>query len=337
MKFDSLFVTHLPNIRYLTGFTGTSACVVTGGRRRLFFTDFRYQRQAEKQVKDYRVHVINGPLLKGVLGFMTARRMKLGVLGFESAHTSHKDYLLIKRELKGVKLVDAGGAIEKRRLIKTRAEIELISRASEIADRALRRLSRYSLPGRSEKEVAWMLETFMREAGSGPLPFEIIVASGPRAAMPHGIASDRIIKKKELVVIDMGASAGGYCCDITRTLATGPLSRRQSLIYETVRKAQKMALDAVKPGAEAAAVDKVARDFIADAGFAEAFGHALGHGVGLEAHEKPVLSPSSKDILMPGMVLTIEPGIYTGRTGVRIEDTVVVAKDGAVPLTRFMK
>jgi Xaa-Pro aminopeptidase len=334
MKTDSLLVTHMPNVRYLTGFSGSSGCALITRRQKLFFTDFRYRQQSRREVRGYQVHVVNGGLLEGVCAHIKSRRLKLAALGLEYGRVSHADYLVLKRLLKGIRISNAGGAIEMLRQRKDPAEVRRIRNASAIADRTLGRFRRHRITGKTEGEVAWLLESLMREAGSGPLPFEIIVASGPRSAMPHGVAGERVVKKDELVVIDMGASVDGYCCDITRTFATGRLSPRQKKIYEIVRESQQKAFEAVKPGAECSRVDAVARELIDGAGFGDAFGHSLGHGVGLEAHEGPVLSAGSKAVLEPGMCVTIEPGIYAGRSGVRIEDTVLVNHSGAERLTK---
>lgn len=330
-------VTYLPNVRYLTGFSGSSACVLTGRRRRYLFTDFRYRDQAEKQVRGFQVRIVKGPLLEGFCEYVRSHRIKLNVLGVESDHLSHRDFLLLRRRLQGIRLRDVSGSVEKQRSIKGKTGVDRIRRAAVISDKALARLRRQRITGRSEREVAWMLERYMREYGSGPLPFEIIIASGPRSAMPHGVAGERKIGKGELVVIDFGASVDGYCCDMTRTFATGKLSRRQQRIYRTVREAQALAVKSLKPGVPCSEVDKLARDHIVKAGFGEAFGHSLGHGVGLEAHEAPLLAPRSKDVLAAGMAITIEPGIYTGRNGVRIEDTVLITRKGATPLTGFTR
>ncbi len=337
---DALLVIHMPNVRYLTGFTGSSGCALITRRRRYFFTDFRYRDQAAKEVKGFEVDMVKGGLLPSVCRFIRSRRLKMERLGVDYRRLSHSSFLSLKKGLKGtgVRLADAGGVVEARRRIKSRAETAKLRKASAIADAALKRLMRRKVTGMSERQVAWLLESFMRQAGSGPMPFDIIVASGPRSAMPHGVAVDRVIGEGELVVIDMGASVDGYCCDITRTFATGALSARQERIYRTVKEAQALALAAAKPGVACSEVDRAARDHIAAAGFGEAFGHSLGHGVGLEPHEGPVLAPASKDTLEPGMVVTIEPGIYTGRTGVRIEDTVMIGeKKGGSPLTGFSR
>lgn len=335
---DSLLITNMPNIRYLTGFTGSSGCAIVTRRHKFFFTDFRYRDQASKEVKSYKVCIVKGPAVNGFCDYVRAKHIKLGTLGLDYAKLSHEQFLLIRKSLKGVKLKDAGGWVEKQRRVKSRAEIGRIRKASRIADKALGRFRRCKVAGRTEKEVAWMLESFMREAGSGPIPFEIIVASGPRSAMPHGVASDRKIRKNELVVIDMGASVDGYCCDITRTFSTGRLSPVQERIYRVVGEAQEHALEAAAAGKECALIDKIARDHIDASGFGDSFGHSLGHGVGLEAHEAPALSQMSKGKLAAGMTVTIEPGIYLPRAGgVRIEDTVLIGKRGASSLTGFTR
>jgi Xaa-Pro aminopeptidase len=333
---DSIIITNRVNVRYLTGFTGSSGCVLVTPRLNLFFTDFRYEQQASRQVKDFSVRIIRGvPCIEAAV-YAESRRMKLGVLGFEGASLSQNMYRKLRRSLKGVKFKDVSGTVERLREIKSRGEVAAIRKAAAIADAALKRLGRTRVTGKSEKEIAWLLERWMREAGSEALPFDIIVASGRRSAMPHGIATDKVIKPNELVVVDLGARVGGYCSDITRTFATGNLTRRQQDIYTVVREAQERALEAVKPGVVSAAVDDIARSYIRQAGYGGLFGHALGHGVGLEAHEAPVLAARSTEELAAGMVVTIEPGIYHQRVGgVRIEDTVLVSVLGAEPLTKY--
>lgn len=331
---DSLLVTHLANVRYLTGFTGSAGCALITPRQRLFFTDFRYRTQAAREVRGFRMVITGGPALTGAADHVRRRRLKLGVLGYEAGHLTQAHFAALKKALKGVRLKDCGGAVERLRQVKDSTELAAVRRACRIADGALAQLMRRRLTGRSELEVSWMLEQAMREAGSGPLPFPVIVASGPRSAMPHAAPTRRAIRHGELVVIDMGASVGGYCSDITRTFATGKLPWRLAQVYEVVRQAQELALAAVRPGAACAAVDALARGRISEAGYGRQFGHALGHGVGLEAHEGPVLASRSRQRLATGMTVTVEPGIYLeGRGGVRIEDTVLVGARGPRPLT----
>ncbi|MBE0428364.1 MAG: aminopeptidase P family protein [Thermoleophilia bacterium] len=334
--FDSLLVSHLPNVRYLTGFTGSSGCALITRRRKAFFTDSRYRLQAARQVKEFEIVIAAGPPLLAACAYIRAKRLRPGVLGYEGARVSCRELAAVRRALKGVRLRDASGFVEEQRLCKDRKEQSRLRRAARLADLAFERLYRSRVVGRTEREVAWMLEAAMREEGSEPVPFEIIVASGPRSAMPHGVAGKRIIRSSELLVVDLGASVDGYCCDMTRTFTTGKLAKKQLQIYETVRTAQEMAVNAIKPGAACSELDRLARDHITAAGYGEAFLHSLGHGVGLEAHEQPVLSIRSREILKAGMTVTVEPGIYLARTGgVRIEDTVLVGKNGPVLLTRY--
>lgn len=331
---DSLLVSHLANVRYLTGFTGSSGCVLITARQRLFFTDFRYRLQAARQVRGYRLVVTGGAALEGAAAYAGSRRLKLGTLGYEGRHLRQAQFGALKKALRGVKLKDCGGAVERLRQVKDRGELAAVRRACGIADAALARLRRRRVTGSSELQVAWMLERSMREAGSGPLPFPIIVASGARSAMPHAVPTERIIRPGELVVVDMGASVGGYCSDITRTFATGPLPSKLEEVYRVVQEAQALAMAAARPGTACAEVDALARGHIAAAGYGPQFGHALGHGIGLEAHEGPVLASRSRDALAAGMTVTVEPGVYLeGRGGVRIEDTVLIGARRSVPLT----
>lgn len=333
---DSLLVTHPANVRYLTGFTGSSGCALITRRRRLFFTDFRYRAQAARQVKKFQARIIPGSLLEGVCHYIVSRRISLGVLGFDAVHLSYHDYRLLRRLLKRAKLTDASGVTEELRQRKSRVETDCIKQASAIADEAFRKLCRIKVVGKTEREIAWILGTAMRAKGAEGMPFEIIVASGHRSAMPHGASSDKVIRRGELVVVDMGAAVGGYCCDATRTFTTGRLPATLKSIYQIVKEAQELALAAAVPGAGCADIDAIARNHINAAGYGADFGHSTGHGVGLEAHEAPVLSARSKDVLQTGMTVTVEPGIYIeGAGGVRIEDTLLVGAKSPQLLTRF--
>lgn len=335
-KYDSLLVTHPPNIRYLTGFSGSSACVLITPRRKFFFTDFRYEAQAAQEVRGFDVRIVRGAALDGCCRYINSRRINTGAIGFDGAHISLRQHSLMKKLLKQSTVCDAAGQIEKQRLVKTRSEAGKLRRAAGIADAAFEKLARSKVTGRTEKEIAWMLESFMRQAGSGPVPFEIIVASGLRSALPHGVATGRVIRPGELVMVDMGASVEGYCSDTTRTFATGPLPDKLARIYKLVLEAQQLAIDGMSSGTACADADRLAREHIEAAGYGSAFGHSLGHGVGLEPHEGPVLSSLSRETLTAGMTVTVEPGIYLERLGgVRIEDTVLVGASGVQPLTRF--
>ncbi|MHB9111475.1 MAG: M24 family metallopeptidase [Thermoleophilia bacterium] len=333
---ESLLVTHLPNVRYLTGFSGSSGCALLTPRRKYFFTDFRYEAQAAKELRGFDLRIVRGGALDGCCRYIVSRKIRTGVIGFDGAHISLREHQLVRKLLKGQPLCDASGEVEKQRLVKSRSELGKLRRAAKVADAAYARLARSKVVGRTEKEVAWMLESFMRQAGSGPMPFEIIVASGPRSAMPHGVATGRVIRPGELVLVDMGASVGGYCSDATRTFATGPLPEKLAGVYQTVLAAQQLAMDGMRAGIACSEADRLAREHIAAAGFGGAFGHSLGHGIGLEPHEGPVLSGLSREVLAAGMTVTVEPGIYLERFGgVRIEDTVLVGSRSVQPLTRF--
>ena len=335
-RYDSLLVTSPANVRYLTGFTGSAGCALVTPRRQYFFTDFRYRDQAGREVKDFEVRIVPGSSLEGCCRYIAARRLKTGKIGFDTNDMTVSQHRLMRKLLKGSAFYDAAGAVEKMRQIKSGGEIERLRQACAISDAAFGKLSRSRVVSRTEKEIAWVLGSAMRMQGSGPLPFEIIVASGPRSVLPHGVASSRVIGAGELVVVDIGASIDGYCSDATRTFATGPLPAKLEKIYRVVQEAQQLALDGALAGEAAAAVDALARDYIEAAGYGADFGHSLGHGVGLEAHEGPVLSKGSKDVLEPGMAVTIEPGVYLkGLGGVRIEDTVLVTANGPEALTRY--
>lgn len=335
---DSLLVTDPANVRYLTGFSGSSGCALITPRQRLFFTDSRYQLRAEKEVKGFSVRIVSRALLDGACVYVNSKKIALGNLGFEGRHLSYAQHLGLRRSLKKIKLIDAGDAVKNLRAIKTRREIGSIRKAASIADAAFKKLKSMKVVGRSEREVAAILEYTMKQNGSERMPFEIIVASGRRTAMPHAATSGRIIRKDELLLIDMGASVDGYCCDVTRTFATGRLPARLQSLYRIVMEAQGRAIGALKPGLALKDADSLARDHITSAGYGRNFRHSLGHGVGLETHEAPVLSPLSEGTLEQGMTVTVEPGIYvSGSGGVRIEDTILIDSRGPVMLTRFTR
>lgn len=326
----------MANVRYLTGFAGSAGCALITPRQKYLFTDFRYEIQAAREVRKYRVQIIGGELLAGVCRFVQKRRLKLGVLGYDGAAISQRNFTLLKKQLKGVRMADAAGAVEALRQVKTAAEIRRISRAAAIADQAMERFCRAQVSGRTELELAWKLEAAMREGGSGPLPFDVIVASGPHTAMPHAQPGKRRVREGDLLLVDMGASWQGYACDMTRTFGVGEMAPALVKIYETVREAQSLGVGAAVAGSTGAAVDGAARKHIEAAGFGARFRHSAGHGVGLETHELPSISPRSDTGLMAGMTITVEPGIYLeGHGGVRIEDTVLVGRRQASRMTSF--
>ncbi len=332
-ELDSLLVTDLVNVRYLTGFTGTNAaCVVTPGQR-LFLTDFRYVEQAAQQVTGFELLPAGRELAADLVPRLAGRA------GFDDAHLSVRTHAKLAEKVEeGVDLVAAGGLVERLRQVKDEAELAAIAAASQLATAALERVLERGLGGRTERAVALELEAEMRSAGAEDPSFPSIVAAGAHGALPHAVPRDVEIARDTLVVIDWGARLDGYCSDCTRTVATGRLSDAAREAYELVRDSQERALGAVRAGAECRAVDAVARDLIEAAGHGEHFGHGLGHGVGLEVHEEPRLTKQADGELAVGNVVSVEPGVYLpGELGVRIEDLVAVTADGADVFTSFPK
>jgi Xaa-Pro aminopeptidase len=331
-ELDLLLVTNLVNVRYLTGFTGTNWACVCGPGVRLFFTDFRYTERAAAEVEGWEAITVKGDWLGGI-----AARLE-GKVGFEDDHVAVR--LLTKLEEKlgeGTEMVAAGGCVERLRRVKDAAELAAIAEASKLADEVWTWSVERGLAGRSERQVARAAEARICELGADP-SFPAIVAAGPNGALPHAEPGEREIGRGELVVFDMGAQLDGYCSDGTRTYATGDPGEQGRAVYETVLAAQLAALEAIAVGAKGEDVDAVARKLIDEAGHGERFGHGLGHGVGLEVHEGPRLSPKSDDVLEPGEVVTVEPGIYLpGELGVRIEDLVVVEENGLRNLSSLPK
>jgi Xaa-Pro aminopeptidase len=332
-ELDSLVVTDLVNVRYLTGFTGTNgACIVTPDER-LFLTDFRYVEQAREQVPDFE-HVQAGPqMLEEV-----AKRLR-GRAGFDDEHLSVSAHGKLAEKLPdGVELVAAGGLVERLRAVKDETEVTAMAAAAELATAAYDSLRERGLAGRTEREVAVDLVRHMEDSGAEGPSFPPIVASGAHGALPHAVPRDAEIARDTLVVIDLGAIVDGYCSDCTRTLATGSLPDDALEAYELVRRAQADALPAATAGTECRAVDAVARDIIDAAGHAEHFGHGLGHGVGLQIHEAPRLGKTAEGSLEAGNAVTVEPGVYLpGNVGVRIEDLVIVTDGEPRVLTGFPK
>jgi Xaa-Pro aminopeptidase len=332
-ELDSLLVTNLINVRWLTGFTGTNgACVITPSER-LFLTDFRYVEQAQEQVRHFEQLAAGRDLAIDLAGRLSGRA------GFDDAHVSVQLHGRLAEKVEaGVELVPAGGLVEGLREIKDEAELEAIGQASALATAALEKVLDRGLVGRTERAVALELEHEMRLAGAQDPSFPSIVAAGPHGALPHAYPRDVEIAAGQLVVIDWGARLDDYCSDCTRTVATGELDGEAAETYELVRAAQEAALAAVREGVDARSVDGVARDLIEAAGAGELFGHGLGHGVGLEVHEGPRLTKRSDDILAAGNVVSVEPGVYRpGSLGVRIEDLVAVTADGATVFTSYPK
>jgi Xaa-Pro aminopeptidase len=330
---DSLLVSDLLNLRYLTGFTGSNgACVVTR-EERLFFTDFRYVEQARSQVPEYERIEVGRDMLGDLAGRLRGRA------GFDDEHVSVAAHAKLAEKVgEGVELVPAGGLVEQLRAVKDPDEVASMRAAAELSTAAYDSLRERGLSGRTEREVAIQLVRFMEDSGAEAPSFSPIVAAADQGALPHAVPRDLEIPKDTLVVIDMGARVDGYCSDCTRTLATGSPGDAALEIYELVRRAQTEALAATRAGAQNKDVDAVAREIIDGAGHADHFGHGLGHGVGLEVHEAPRLGKTAEGALEAGNAVTVEPGVYLpGEVGVRIEDLVIVTDGEPDILTGFPK
>ncbi|HEY2536774.1 MAG TPA: Xaa-Pro peptidase family protein [Solirubrobacteraceae bacterium] len=346
-KLDALLVWSPVNIRYLTGFTGSNALVLVAAAGRSgthrFLTDFRYETQSAEQVPElFAREIVSGELLDAAVAALLATNTGAGRLGFDDGSLTVAQHTRLRELLPaGWQLVASAGAVERMRAVKDAGEIARIRAASELADEALRRsVLERGLVGRTEREVAIDLELEMRRLGADGPSFPSIVASGPHGALPHAEPRAEPISRDVLVTIDWGAFHEGYCSDCTRTYATGEgLSAPAREVYELVRSAQALALDAVTAGPNGRELDAVAREAIEAAGHGEHFGHGLGHGVGMEIHEGPRLSRTAgEDPLLAGNVVTVEPGIYLpGECGVRVEDLLVVRADGHEVLTGLPK
>lgn len=327
-ELDGIFISQSENRYYLSNFLGTAGYLLITGHDTVLATDFRYTEQAGIQSPEYRIFQITGSSLDWFVQLVA--ELKIKRLGFESGNITFAFHQKLSEALNkaGAKLelIPVEAAVESIRELKEPEEIELITRAADIADKAMEHIREMIHVGITEKEVAWEIEKFMREKGSQSLPFEPIVASGPNAALPHHRPSGRHIGPGEPVVIDIGARVAGYCSDLTRTICLDKQDDAQfNQVYDTVLNAQLAAISMIHEGTSGIEADGTARGVIADAGFGRAFGHSLGHGVGLNEHEQPRLGPNSTDTLASGMVFTLEPGIYlTGWGGVRIEDLVVL-------------
>jgi Xaa-Pro aminopeptidase len=341
---DTLLILSDENRRYLSGFTGhdtqfdesAGALVVTAGRL-ILATDSRYELQARNEAPLYEVVVYK----EGVASALPRILSEIGTrtLGFESVRLSCHQFDKMAAEIEkaglSVTLDPVSDLVEELRIRKTDGEIAAIAEALSLAEDVFDRCLQTLKPGMTEKEAAWLMEKGMREAGAESLSFPTIVAAGPNSALPHAIPGDRKIKVGEPLLFDWGARLNGYCSDISRTVIFGEPDETFTKVFRTVLEAQRLAIDAIKEGVSSRAVDRIARDYIEQAGFAGKFGHGLGHGTGLAIHEAPRLSPLKDTRLEPGMVTTVEPGIYLdGWGGVRLENMVVVRPHGAEVLNR---
>jgi len=333
---DALLVTDMLNVRYVTGFTGSSALAVVGPDVRRFVTDFRYVEQAKAEVDGFDQERAAQQLTDSLRNGWRDGTVRLG---FDDASVSVQAHAKLRALLpERVELVPAAGVVEAERAIKDAGEVETLATAAAVVDDVYAWVIEHGLVGRTERDVAVAIEHEMRVRGASGPSFPSIVASGAQGALPHAQPRDVEIPRDTLVTIDIGARVDGYCSDCTRTFSTGTPPDDLLEAYALVLRAQVTALDGIKPGLEGREGDALARDIIEAAGHGEHFGHSTGHGVGLQPHELPRLARTAEARLAPGHAVTVEPGVYLpGRGGVRIEDLVVVTGDGRTVLSKTDK
>jgi Xaa-Pro aminopeptidase len=340
-RFDGLLISHLPNVQYLCGFTGSAGLLLMDSDDSVFFTDFRYDTQAHEEVNAARIVIARGSALQALADFLGRRRKRSRgwTLGLEADHVSLADKSRLARlRPASVRLTDAPSFVERLRVVKDQDEISRIRTAVNLGARLFERALKVIRPGVKEVEVAAEMELTARRAGADGMSFPTIIASGARSALPHGRASAHSIPSGAFVVCDFGVILDGYCSDQTRTVWVGRAPARARNAYEAVLEAQQAAVEAVHPGVAVGEVDHAARKVLRKAGLARYFTHSTGHGVGLEIHEAPRVAAGQDEILRPGMVITIEPGVYfPGRWGIRIEDMVAVTSSGYDVLTPTSK
>lgn len=334
-RLDALLVTHLPNIRYLTGFTGTAAQLLVTRRESLLVVDFRYWQQAARESPSCTLVQSHGAGFEDAtveaIHLSEARR-----LGFESGHLTYWDHGRLEVRLgKAARLVPAGGQVETLRLIKDAAEIEALRTASRLTREAVEQVLATLQEGDSEAAIAAKLEARFRETSLEGPAFDTLVASGARSALIHARVSPRTIRADEMLLIDCGASYQGYKADMSRTVMPGGASKRFKEVEGAVRQALERVIASIRPGASPRHLDAIARQTLAEHGLGEAFAHGLGHGIGLEVHEEPWLGPCEEGELQAGMAIAVEPGVYLeGWGGVRLEETILVTPKGCEVLTR---
>ncbi|MBL8231686.1 MAG: aminopeptidase P family protein [Bryobacterales bacterium] len=335
-ELDAILITNLPNIRYLTGFTGSNGFLLLSARHEILFTDPRYTIQAAQET-ECRVTTVTGSTLPGVAKAIP--KLKVRRLGFERNHVSFHVYDYLRGELPlGTELKPVVDAVESRRMVKSETEIAVIRRAVETNSAAFQRALGKARVNMRESDLAGEIEYQMRKLGAEGPSFETIVAAGPRAALPHARPTRNPISGDQLLLIDMGSTQDGYTSDMTRTVFVGSASPKWKKRYGAVLEAQLASIAAMRAGVTAAKVDQAGRNILKSYGLDRAFTHSTGHGLGLEIHEAPRLGKKEKTVLEAGMVVTVEPGIYLeGEGGIRIEDTVLVTAAGCEVLTPTSK
>lgn len=319
---EAFIVSNMKNIRYLSGFTGDTGKLLLVKDKAFIIVDGRFTEQAEKEcnieVVDY-----NGSFNKTIKGILD--KFNVTRCAFEGDSTTVNEFDFMKKAIDNVELISTKNIIEEIRVIKDEGEIDLIKKALDISLKVFDSIKEEVVPGVTEKEVANEIEYRMKKLGADGVAFETVVASGTRSSLPHGTPTDKEIEFGDAVVIDMGATYNGYAADMTRTIFVGDMTREQEKVYEIVERAQKKAINMIEAGVKCSDANQVVVDEFNKENLAEFFVHSLGHGVGLDVHERPYLAKSSTDVFKPGMVVTIEPGIYLpNKFGVRIEDMAMI-------------
>lgn len=336
-RLEALLLTHLPDVRYLCGFTGSNALLAIVPKSAVLFTDGRYTEQAHEETHAARVRIAAKSAQRAACEWLAGTGA--AHCGFDPAHTTVADLEMFRDLLPKPRRARffcplAAPLVLNQRLIKDAAELKLMERAAHLGVALFQDLLPHVRSGIEETELAGRLEQRARAGGADGMSFETIVASGPRSSLPHGRATARPLPRNGFVTLDFGVILKGYCSDMTRTVFLGKATRRERFTYDAVLEAQQAAVERVRPGVTCGEVDEAARGVLRKAGLAEYFTHSTGHGVGLEIHEMPRIAAAQQQTLAPGMVITIEPGVYIpGRFGVRIEDMVAVTEDGARVLT----
>jgi len=341
---DTVWIIQPENRRYLSGFkasdsqlTESSGSLLMNDKKAILITDSRYTVEAQKEAPAFQVVTLKKGLMESLPEIL--KGLKTKNLGFEEDFLIWGLHRQLTKQLKKlsppVRLTPLNGLVDRMREIKDGSEIRKMQASAHLMSDILGEVIGGLKPGRTEMEVAWEIEGLAREAGAEDLAFPSIVASGPNSALPHAVPTNRKLRPREPIIMDVGIKKDGYCCDMTRTIFLGSPTPRFKKIYQIVREAQLSALQAIMPGIESTRPDAIARNIIKDAGFGDYFGHSLGHGVGLATHERPRLGPEKSVKLAKGMVVTVEPGIYLpGKGGVRLEEMVVIEKNGPKILTK---
>ncbi|HLH28647.1 MAG TPA: Xaa-Pro peptidase family protein [Acidimicrobiales bacterium] len=335
---DVLYISNLVNVRYLCGFTGSNGSLLIGREGAWFLTDGRYREQAPGEVSGAAIEVYTLPDQLGATLGRVGDELGAKRVGFEADHVAVSAAQRLGTHFPSAELVPTSGLVEDLRRVKEPAELDRIRRAAELADAGVAYIIGKARPGVTERELAIDLESYMRREGAEAVSFPSIVAAAERSAMPHAHPTSRTVETGRFLLFDLGCIFEGYCSDLTRTVVVGQADDRHREIYALVAAAQQAGLDALAAGKTGAEVDGAAREVIVAAGYGEEFGHSLGHGVGLDIHEAPTLRSTSADVLEPGHVVTVEPGVYLpGWGGVRIEDLTVVTSGGAEVLSHATK